>query len=121
MAPTTAGPAGVSAQVEAYATKYLAWGWWQMMAVVDLLGVELESLAHLDADAVGAEELDHLGVVLEVGAGRVAPRVAATPVLLAEQAGQGGPVLVGEAPLLADPAVPVLGQRLGHLHAQAVR
>ena len=38
-----------------------------------LLGMELEPLAHLDPDAVGPEQLDHLGVVLEIGAGRIAP------------------------------------------------
>src|SRR5271157_2543517 len=47
-----------------------------------LLGVQLETLGHGHPDAVGAEELDHLGVVLEVGARRVAPRVPPAPVLL---------------------------------------
>ena len=61
------------------------------------------------------------GVVLEVGAGRVAPRVAAAAVLLAEQAAERRAVLVGEAPLLADAVVPLLGQRLGHLDAEAVQ
>src|ERR1700678_284175 len=50
-----------------------------------LLGLHLESLAHRDADAVTAEELHHLFVVREVRTGRVAPRVAPTPVSLAEQ------------------------------------
>ena len=92
-----------------------------MMAVGGLLGFELEAFAHLHADAARLEELDHLGVVLEVGAGRVAPRVAPAPVLLAEEPGQGGAVLVGEAELLADPAVPVLGQGLGHLDPEPVQ
>jgi hypothetical protein len=79
------------------------------------------SSLHLDADAVGVEQLGHRGVVLEVGAGRVAPRVAAAAVLLAEQAGERRAVLVGEAPLLADAVVPQLGERLGHLDAEAVQ
>src|SRR4051794_40129929 len=74
-------------------------------------------LTHRDAKSVGAEQLGDLLVVLQVGAGLVAPGVAAAPVLLAEQAGERGAVLVGEAQLLTDAAVPVLGQRLGHLDA----
>ena len=91
-----------------------------MMASVVCSGCSWKPSLTVDADAVAAEELDHLGVVLEVRARRVAPRVAAPPVLLAEEADQGGPVLVGEAPLLADAVVPVLGQGLGHLDAEAV-
>src|SRR5690606_7300802 len=70
-----------------------------------LLGLVLEAglLAALQADALAAEQAEHGHVVLEVGAGGVAPRVAAAPVLLAEQAGQRRAVLAGEAPLLADP------------------
>src|ERR1039457_687861 len=86
-----------------------------------LFRLQLGILAHLDADAVRAEELDDLGVVGQIGAGRVAPRVAAAPVLLAKQPGQGGSVLVGEAQLLSDSPVPVLGQRLGHLHPETVQ
>src|SRR5579875_4112933 len=67
-----------------------------------LLGVELEPFAHLDTDPVASEQFDGFGVVVEVGAGRVAPGVAAPAVLLAEQARQARPVLLGEAPLLAD-------------------
>jgi hypothetical protein len=57
-----------------------------------LLGLVLEPgvLVDLDADALGVEQLGHRLVVLEVRAGRVAPRVAAAAVLLAEQAGHGG-------------------------------
>jgi hypothetical protein len=38
-----------------------------------LLRMELESFAHLDPDAVGGQQFDHLRVVLEVGARRVTP------------------------------------------------
>src|SRR5207248_11680631 len=62
------------------------------------------------ADAIRLQELGDLGVVLEVGAGGIAPRVPSAAVLLAEQAGERGPVLGREAPLLADAVVPVLGQ-----------
>ena len=77
-----------------------------------LLGLELEArlLVDLDPDPGGVEQVGHPFVVGQVGAGGVAPRVAPAAVLLAEQPGQAGPVLVGEAPLLADPAVPVLGE-----------
>ena len=54
------------------------------------------------------------------GTRRVAERVAAAAVLLTEQPGDRRPVLVGEAPLLTDAAVPQLGERLGHLDAEAV-
>ena len=67
------------------------------------------------------EQLVELRLVVEVGAGGVAPRVARAAVLLAEQAGERRAVLVGEAPLLADAAVPQLGERLGHLDREAVR
>ena len=60
-----------------------------------LLGVELEPLADFNADLVGGQQLDHLGVVLEIRAGRVAPGVAPAAVLLTEQSGQGRPRLVG--------------------------
>ena len=55
-----------------------------------LLGLVLEPglLGDLDAEAVGAEQLGHGHVVLEVRAGRVAPGVATAAVLLAEQAGE---------------------------------
>src|SRR5580704_19268978 len=85
-----------------------------------LLGLHLEPLAHRDADAVPSQKLNNLGVIIEIGAGGIPPRIAAAPVLLAEQPGQRGPVLVGVAELLADAPVPVLGRRFGHLDAQAV-
>ena len=66
------------------------------------------------------EQLVELGLVLEVGARGVAPRVARAAVLLAEQPGERRAVLVGEAPLLADAAVPQLGERLGHLDREPV-
>src|SRR5690242_12100386 len=88
-----------------------------------LLGLVLVAglLGALEADALPTEQLEHLGVVLEVGARGVPPRVPATAVLLAEQAGERRAVLVGEAPLLPDPAVPVLRERLGHLDPEPVQ
>ncbi len=109
--------------VDQRATKYLAWGWWQMIAEVVCSGLVLPAglLADLDAEPVGAEQRGDGGVVLEVGARRVAPRVAAAAVLLAEQPADRRAVLADEPPLLADPLVPVLGERLGHLDAEAVQ
>src|SRR5690606_4101778 len=98
-----------------------------------LLRVVLEPgvLVAGDPDALGAEQLGHGLVVLEVRARRISPGVAAAAVALAEQpvestaVGGGrvgaGWVLVRESPLLADAPVPVLGERLGHLHAEAVQ
>jgi hypothetical protein len=90
-----------------------------------LLGLVLpspvSSLTSMPMRPASSRSRPPMVVVLEVRAGRVAPRVAAAAVLLAEQAGEDGPVLVGEAPLLADAAVPVLGEGLGHLHADAVQ
>src|SRR3954453_21208004 len=74
----------------------------RLLGLVLPLGV----LADVHADAVGLEQLGHLGVVLEVWARRIAPRIAAAAVLLPEQSGQRRPVLAGKAPLLADAAVP---------------
>src|SRR5437879_5462322 len=86
-----------------------------------LLRLVLEVFAERHADPLGIEQLGDLGVVLEVGARRIAPRVPPTAVLLPEQTGERGAVLAGEPPLLADAAVPVLGQRLGHLDTEAMQ
>ena len=81
--------------------------------------MELESLADLDPDRAPAPNSSTtLALSSRSGAGRVAPRVAAAPVLLAEQAGERGPVLVGETELFADATVPVLGKCFGHLDAE---
>src|SRR5262245_9806337 len=60
-----------------------------------LLRHQVELLCEGDADALDVEELRHLRLVLEVGARRVAPRVARAAVLLAEEAGERRAVLVG--------------------------
>src|ERR1700729_4364630 len=88
-----------------------------------LLRVELPRrlLADRYPDAVGAQELGALGVVLQVGTGRVTPGVTATPVLLAEQAAERRAVLADEAPFFPNAAMPVFGQGFGHLDAQAVQ
>src|SRR5699024_9622682 len=82
-----------------------------------LLGVVLVTgvLAAFEADALTFEQLQDRLVVLEIGAGRIAPRVAPTTVLLAEQTGEGRAVLVSVTHLLTDPAMPQLAERLGHL------
>src|ERR1700722_12677794 len=86
-----------------------------------LLGMELKSFAHLHPDPRTVEELVHLGVVLQLGAGGISPRVAATAVLLAEQAGERGTVFMRKTPLFADAVVPVLHQRFGHLSPETVQ
>ena len=100
--------------------KYLASGWGTMIAEVLCSGSSWNSSVSLHADAVELEQVVELGLVVEVGTRRVAPRVAGTAVLLAEQSGERGAVLVGEAPFLTDAAVPELGEGLGHLDRQPV-
>src|SRR4029078_4226979 len=73
-----------------------------------LLGYQVEFLGDRDADAVDLEQLRDLHLVVEIGAGGIAPRVARPSILLAEQPRQRRAVLVGEAPLLANAAVPIL-------------
>ena len=102
-------------------TKYLASGWGTMIAEVLCSGTRWNSSVSAHADAVDLEQFGELRLLLEVGAGGVAPRVPRPAVLLAEQAGERRAVLVGEAPLFADAAVPELGERLGHLDRQAVQ
>src|ERR1017187_10003630 len=75
-----------------------------------LLRVELEPLADLDPDAIGTGQINHLGVVLQAGTCRAAPRIFAAPVFVAEQAGQGGSGFVGVPQFLPDPMMPVFGQ-----------
>src|SRR4029453_5167462 len=84
------------------------------------LGLEARVLVALQANPLTLQQVQYLLVVLEVRAGGVAPRVAPAAVLLAEQAGERGPVLVGEPPLLPHAPVPVLGEGLGHLDPEAV-
>ena len=55
------------------------------------LVLEAGLLAHLHAESPHIEQLAHREVVLEVGARRVAPRVAPAAVLLAEETGDRGP------------------------------
>src|SRR4051794_31470127 len=88
-----------------------------------LLGLVLVArlLRAVEPDAAAVEQLEHTDVVLEIGTGGIAPRVAAAAVLLAEEPGERGAVLIGEAPLLTDTAMPVLRQRLRHLHTEAVQ
>ena len=100
--------------------KYFASGCGTMIADVLCSGSSWNSSVSVTPMRVELEQLVELGLVLEVGARRVAPRVARAAVLLAEQARERRAVLVGEAPLLADAAVPELGERLGHLDREAV-
>ena len=105
----------------AQATKYLAWGWWQMMASVVCSGCSWNPSETVTPMRSAPSSIGDRRVVGEVGARRVAPRVAPAAVLLAEQALDGRAVLVGVAQLLADAPVPQLGQRLGHLDAEPVQ
>ena len=70
---------------------------------------ELELLREAHPDPFRAQQPDNLGPVLEVGAGRVAERVAGSAVaLVRQQVGEIRGVLGGEAELLAHALVPEL-------------
>ena len=73
----------------------------------------------------GSKQLHHLGAVVEVRACAVAERepgtaVAELEVVLDGVWVLGGHHVVGELQFLANPLVPVLGERLGQLHTDAV-
>src|SRR3546814_19120296 len=59
--------------------------------------------------------------IFQLRAGRVAEGVARAAIALAEHGIEVAGVLVAEAELAPDPLVDILGQRLGHLDAEAVQ
>ena len=91
------------------------------MAEVDCSGWSWNSSDSSTPIRSGVQQLEQLGLLLEVGAGRVAEGVARAPVALVEQVLHVGGVVAGDAQLLADPLVPVLGQGLGHLDRDPVQ
>src|SRR3954454_18094310 len=86
-----------------------------------LLGDQLELLGQGHADAFGLEDLDDLGAVLKVRAGRVTEGVAAGAVADLEHPVEFRGVLAAEPELGPDPGVPVLREGLGELDGQAVQ
>ena len=86
-----------------------------------LLRNELELLAQRDADAPGIEQVEDLLLVLEVRARGVAERVPRAAIALIEQLLDRRRVVSGDPELLADPLVPELRERLGHLDAEPVQ
>src|SRR5699024_386447 len=88
-----------------------------------LLWVILEAgvLIAFEADALPVEQLEDRLVVLEIGTGRIPPRVASAPVFLAEQPRERRTVLMGEPEFLTDSMVPELAEGLGHLDAETVQ
>src|SRR5690349_13643680 len=80
-----------------------------------LLGDELELFTQLDADAFGPEQLEELGLVFEVGAGRVAEAEARPLIALMEELRELRGVAPGDPQLLADVLVPEFRERLGRL------
>ena len=95
------------------ALKYLASGWWTTMASVDCSGCSWNSSVSLTPIRSGGSSRDQLRPVLQVGAGRVAERVARAAVALPEDLVHVVGVLTGESQLGPHPGVPVLRQRLG--------
>src|SRR3546814_17451147 len=86
-----------------------------------LLRVELVLVGQHDADLRRLEQAQELLLVLQLRAGRVAEGVARAAIALAEHGIEVAGVLVAEAELAPDPLVDILGQRLGHLDAEAVQ
>ena len=119
---------GRSASSVQPALKYLASGWCGDERVGGLLGVQLQLLGQRRRRCARARSRStNLVAVVEVRAGAVAQRVAGTAVAELEvrprrpsgsSAATGAPL--GKRELLADAPVPVLGERLGELHADAV-
>ena len=103
------------------ALKYLASGWWTTIADVDCSGCSWNSSDSSTPIRLGVQQVEQLGLVLELGAGRVAEGVARAAVALPEHGVERGVVLWGEADLVADARVPVLGERLGQLHREPVQ
>ena len=106
-----------------YVLKYFASGWWTTMASVDCSGCSCNSSDSCDADPLGSEQLDDLGAVLQIRAGGIAEASTARPGSPAGRSPRRRRVRSAsrEAELLADPRVPVLGQRLGQLDGQPVQ
>src|SRR5690606_15737409 len=84
-----------------------------------LLRVELVLLRQRDPDPLGVEQLEQLHLILEVGAGGVAERVAAALDVVLEHAVER--LVAADAERGADAGVPVLRERLGALDRQAVQ
>src|SRR3546814_20100471 len=74
-----------------------------------------------DADLRRLEQAQELLLVLQLRAGRVAEGVARAAIALAEHGIEVAGVLVAEAETAPDPLVDILGQRPGHLDAEAVQ
>src|SRR6266542_131840 len=86
-----------------------------------LLRVKLVFLGQFDPDPPRIQQLEDLGLLLQVRASGVPERVSRPPVAQVEERLHLLGVLVGDAQLLADALVPVLGERLGHLDGDAVQ
>src|SRR3954465_5939855 len=90
--------------------------------VCRLLRYQLERLRQSHADPLRVPQLDNLGAVLEVRTGGITEGVARPAVtLMCEQVGELRRVLGREAELFTDALVPVLRERFGELHGQAVQ
>src|SRR3954452_23068079 len=90
--------------------------------VCRLLRYQLERLRQSHADPLRVQQLDNLGAVLEVRTGRITEGVARPAVtLMCEQVGELRRVLGRESEVFTDALVPVLRERFGELHGQAVQ
>ena len=84
-------------------------------------GFHHEAFSELDADFFGAKEGEELGLVFEVGAGRVAEAVAFAAVAGGEAFLHGHVGAVGEAPLFAEAAVEPFGGGFGGFDGEGLQ
>src|ERR1051326_6948716 len=86
-----------------------------------LFGLELEGVCKADADGLlGMQQREELGLVFEVGAGRVSEGVARAAVLLVEEVGDARGVVLGDAELFSDFLVHKFGEGFGGFNAESV-
>src|SRR5262245_28502134 len=86
-----------------------------------LFRFELERLRERDPDPLRANQIEQFDLVLQIRAGGITERVAATAIVLLENLGHIVGILVGDAPNLPDPAMEELGERLCRLDAETVQ
>src|SRR3954468_15623638 len=86
-----------------------------------LFGVQLELLGQTDLDPLRFQKRKELGLILEVGAGGIAKRIAAAMVFLVEPFANLWSIFVRDAELLTHPAVPQLSQAFRSFDAQPMQ
>src|SRR3981081_3070908 len=86
-----------------------------------LLGLELKFFGQLNVDARGIEQLKQFCLVFEIRTSRIAKTEARTLIALTKQFIKIFLVSVSDTQFLTNVSVPILGQRFGAFHAEAVK